>query len=490
MENKQNKINNLLKMGFILVSILFAMPSILYLIQKGTTYQFGPYFHFLYEAPVSRATQTILYIILLLSLSMAYFAIVKRRKNVFKSTKNMFLFIGIVAFIFIAVLPFTCSDVFYYLGIGRLDSTYHQNPYYTTIKEFVEQGDNSQYLQTDTVLAQGYHNDWADSTVVYGPIWTLICRIVAGLSFGNLDFALLLFKLVNVMIHLGNCYLIYKISHKKIFVLLYGLNPFILIEGIASVHNDMFVAFFLLGSLYCLTKKKNLVLSITFLSLATAIKYFAILLLPFIIMYHFRQEEKPRKRLGRCIQYGLLFLAILAIPYLFYVRDAQVLSGLLIQQEKLAKSFYIILTEYFKEPTFAPSTVNHVLLGAFTIIYFFTCLTLLNKKSIKLREEMKKANYFVMAFLFLLITNFQPWYVIWLFPLLIWQKAENIRWIPQIALISEFANSIFLTYGEGWQNGTPFTFVLIVGAFGTWIINEQTKKIKLQKMRRKQFWQD
>ncbi len=116
-----------------------------------------------------------------------------------------------------------------------------------------------------------------------------------------------------------------------------------------------------------------------------------------------------------------------------------------------------------------------MLLRSFTIIYFFTCVILLNKKEIKLREEMRKANYFIMAFLFLLITNFQPWYIMWLFPLLMWQKAETIRWIPQIAIISQFANSIFLTYGEGWQNGIPFTFVLVVGSLGIWIVNEKIK---------------
>lgn len=56
-----------------------------------------------------------------------------------------------MAIIFIAVIPFTCSDVFYYLGVGRLDSKYHQNPYYTTIKEFVDSGDNNKYLEQDTV---------------------------------------------------------------------------------------------------------------------------------------------------------------------------------------------------------------------------------------------------------------------------------------------------------------------------------------------------
>lgn len=305
----------------------------------------------------------------------------------------------------------------------------------------------------------------------------MICRLIAGVSFGNIDVGLLIFKLVNVLVHLCNCYLIYKISHKKIFTLLYGLNPFILIEGIACVHNDMFVALFILAALYFLTKKKNLVATIIFLAMATAIKYFTIILLPFVIIYYFR-EETPLKRFGRCIEYGCLFLIVLVIPYIFYMQDGQVLSGLFVQQEKLAKSFYLFLTEYFKEPTVSVKTVKRVLLIAFTIIYFFTCLILLNKKHIRLRDEMKKANYFIMAFLFLLITNFQPWYIIWLFPLLMWQKAEDIKWIPQIAIISEFANSIFLTYGEGWINGIPFVFVLYVGSLGMWIINAKVKNKK------------
>ncbi len=474
-ESKQNKTNHVMKILFVIASIVFAMPSVIYLIQNKTIFQFGPYFQFLYNAQVSRVTQTLLYIFVLAILSILYFRIVKNRKKLFQTTKKMFLFIAIIALIFVAVLPFTCSDVFYYLGVGRLDSIYHQNPYYTTIKEYVEQGDNCHYLQIDTILAQGYCNDWADSTVVYGPVWTLICKLVASVSFGNIDFGLFVFKLVNVLVHLCNCYLIWKISNKKIFTLIYGLNPFILIEGIGCVHNDMFVVLFIILALYFLVKRKNLVVSIVFLAVATAIKYFAIILLPFVIIYYFR-TEKTLKRWGRCIQYGCLFLMVLLIPYLFYIKDGQVLSGLFIQQQKLAKSFYIILTEYFKEPTLSASTVNHVLLGAFTIIYFFTCVILLNQKEIQFRTEMKKANYFIMAFLFLLITNFQPWYIMWLFPLLMWQSAENIKWIPQIALISQFANSIFLTYGEGWRNGTSFTFIFVVGSLGTYIVNQKMKQ--------------
>lgn len=465
--------NNLIKILFVIVCIMFAIPSIKYYINNKTIFKFEQWFKFLLN-DTNRISQTYIYVLIICALILLYFLIVKNREKIFKSNKQMFAFIAIVTVIFIAVIPFTSSDIFYYLGIGRLNSTYHQNPYYITIKEFVEQGTNSQYLESDTVLAQGYINVWSNSTVVYGPIWTAICKIVASLSFGNIDIGLLIFKALNVLVHLLNCYLIYKITHKKMFTLLYGLNPYILIEGIACVHNDIFVVLFTLASFYFLLKKKNILVSILFLALATAIKYFTILLLPFIIIYHFR-KEKPIKRFKNCILCGLVFIITLIMFYLLYIQDFNVFSGLFIQQEKIAKSFYVIITEYFTEPDGLASKINSFLLKAFIIIYFFTCVIILNKKYIKWQKEIQKANYFIIAFLFLLITNFQPWYIMWLFPCFMWQKSKDIKLIIQISLISQIANSVFLAYGEGWKYGTPFTFIMIIGTLWAVLYNTRNK---------------
>lgn len=465
--------NNLIKILFVIVCIMFAIPSIKYYINNKTIFKFEQWFKFLLN-DTNRISQTYIYVLIICALILLYFLIVKNREKIFKSNKQMFAFIAIVTVIFIAVIPFTSSDIFYYLGIGRLNSTYHQNPYYITIKEFVEQGTNSQYLESDTVLAQGYINVWSNSTVVYGPIWTAICKIVASLSFGNIDIGLLIFKTLNVLVHLLNCYLIYKITHKKMFTLLYGLNPYILIEGIACVHNDIFVVLFTLASFYFLLKKKNILVSILFLALATAIKYFTILLLPFIIIYHFR-KEKPIKRFKNCILCGLVFIITLIMFYLLYIQDFNVFSGLFIQQEKIAKSFYVIIIEYFTEPDGLASKINSFLLKAFIIIYFFTCVIILNKKYIKWQKEIQKANYFIIAFLFLLITNFQPWYIMWLFPCFMWQKSKDIKLIIQISLISQIANSVFLAYGEGWKYGTPFTFIMIIGTLCAVLYNTRNK---------------
>lgn len=489
MEKKQKNIKEykgiLIKTLFIISCLLFAIPSIGYYIEKGTIFKFDRYYQFLLNNTNIR-TQTICYIIVLSLITILYFVIIKNRKKIFKDLKSIIIFIAIVSIVFIVVLPFTSSDIFYYLGIGRLDGTYHQNPYYTTIKEYVDTTNSN--FEHDTVLMQGYENVWSNTTVVYGAVWTFICRFIATISFGNIDIGLMLFKIANVLVHLGNCYLLYKISNKKIYTLLYGLNPFILIEAIAHAHNDIFIIFFVLLAFYFLIKKKNLILSIVFIALATSIKYFTILLLPLIIIYHFK-DKKVKDRLIKCIQYGIIFLLIFGSTYILYIRDISVMQGLILQQEKVAKGIYVILIEYFKDIPNVVENVKNVLLGSFMIVYFFSCIILLNKKEIKLRTEMKNINYFIIAFLFLLITNFQPWYIMWLFPCIIWQKSNIIKGTLGVSILSQFANGILLMYGENWRYGTPFIFTLIVGTLAIVITNKniRERRIKTRYLRRKQI---
>ena len=123
-----------------------------------------------------------------------------------------------------------------------------------------------------------------------------------------------------------------------------------------------------------------------------------------------------------------------------------------------------------------------MLLASFAIIYFFTCIVELYKKEIKFRNETRKIILFIMTFIFLLITNFQPWYIMWMFPFLIWQKSDNIKLIVGISIISEFANSVFLQYGEGWRYGTPFVFMLWIST-GIYKIIIDRKRIKLLKQK-------
>lgn len=469
------------KIGIIFFSICFMLPSVIYLLKNKTVLNFGIEYYFLLTENINRIYQAGIFAILLLGFIACYYLIIKNSGKIFKNIKQVYCLILLISFIFVWVLPFWSSDIFYYLGIGRLASTYNQNPYYVDIQSYVD--DNSIDIQNDEVIEKGYTNYWSNTTVVYGPVWTLICSGVSFLSLGNINFGLLIFKIINLLVHMGNCYLLYKISKKRIFPLLYGLNPFILIEGIANVHNDIFVIFFILLSLYMLLKKRNIILSILFLALSTNIKYFAILLLPFIIIYHYRNEN-IKTRIIKCIEYGILFLVFVLLPYLIYMRDTSIFIGMFAQQNKIAKSVYLLFFEYFKNPPNLVSIIKNASLCVFAIIYVVECILLLCKKDIKFYKEMRKVFLFILAFTFLLITNFQPWYLIWLTPFMIWQKSENIKLITQMQIMSLIANIVFLAYSEYYKYGIPFFVILVSGTLACMIDNKSQKRSHKNKIRK------
>lgn len=475
---EKDKNINLIKIMYIVLSFAFITPSIVYILKNKTIFGFNKEFKFLLNN-IDTVKQTIIYLIIISLLIAIYFLILKKRKQLFKDTKSVMKFILIVSLIFVFTVPMFSSDVFYYLGIGRLNSEYGQNPYYISMKQYVD--DNNININADTVMLQGYNSYWAKTTVVYGPIWTIICAVVAKLSLGNIDFGLFVFKMVNLTIHMLNCYFIYKLSKKNIFVLLYGLNPFIILEGIVNVHNDIFVVLLLLIALYFLIKKKKLLFSILFLAIATGIKYFTVLLLPFFIIYYYR-KEKPIFRFIKCIEYGIIFSIIFVVPYFIYIRDINVFAGLWEQQSKVTKSLYLVLSQTFKNVNYK---ITKYLLVGFAYIFSIKNLCLLFKPNIKIKKEMTHNLYFIIIFLFVLITNFQPWYIMWLFPLIIWQKASNIKLIVQTGLISMYANAVFLIHGENWIYGVDFYLILVISMVLFILYNNRKRIIKRIKQEEK-----
>lgn len=469
MKNKYNYI----KYAFVFFGILFSIPSIIYYIKNKTILGFDKEFCFLLNNS-NRLFQTAIYFLIVVGLIILYYLIIKYREKIFKDIKQIFIYILIMSIIFILVIPFWCSDVFYYLGIGRLHSKYGENPYYKTICDYVQENPETD-LEKDTVLKQGYINVWGDTTVVYGSIWTLICSGVAKLSLGNIDFGILVFKIINILIHLLNSYMIYKIWRKRSFILIYGLNPFVLIEGISNVHNDIFMLALILIATYMLVNKKNIIATVVALSLATAIKYFAILLLPIFVIYYYR-DKKIYMRIvlgGLCI---LLFIVLVLAYYIPFIQNLEVFKGIQTQQGKMAKSIYITIMQLFPEEQKLPQRINKICTKVFVALYFIKCLWLLFQKKIDLEQEMREHAIYLMLFLFVLITNFQPWYLIWLFYCMFWQTKKNVYYLNNICLASLFANCIFLIYSEAWQYGSIFSMLMI---FSIVLLNMLKSNLKI-----------
>lgn len=462
--------NKIIKIAMIIFAILLLIPSIVYLAKTQTVMGFDTYYNFFIEKSANKIVSTSVFLILFIEITVIYGIIVKQK--VFKDIKEVLIYVLVVSAIFAIMLPWTSSDIFYYMGVGELDSRYHQNPYYVTMKDYYNENNID-----DTIFEQGAKGYWANTTVVYGPMAQLIFKLCTAIAFKNVDISLVVFKLLNLVIHLANCYLIYKLSNKK-FAVLYGLNPFILLEFLANVHNDIIVVFFVLLALYML-KRKKIVPSVIFLAIATGIKYFTILLLPVIIIYHFRKEEKLSVRFLKCFRYGILFAVILVLQYALYFRDFQVLVAMFAQTEKYTKSIHSVLLQNNKEML---KIVKPVLQIAFWGYYVKFCIDLITQKDIKLYKTLRKYNTALILFL-LILTTFQQWYLVWLFATIMWQKPDMIRNIVGLSLITEIANSIYMFKSE-WFIYDIYFVGIIVCLFIAWQLN--TNKY-IFKDRRKQI---
>ena len=490
----KSKQTSILKCLFIIISILFIIPSIFYLIQNGTILGFKNYYNFFINDGHNKTLSTIVYLVLFIIIMSIYLYFINKKDN-FKNIKQVLLYAGGVSAIFVFMLPWNSSDIFYYMGVGELNSVYRQNPYYVTIKEYCN--NTPEVINEDSIMEQGNMNFWAGTTVVYGPIAQIIFSFITKISFKNVNFCIFLFKIFNLIIHILNCYIIYKITKKLKFSIIYGLNPYVMLEFIGMVHNDIIVVFFVLLALYFLLKKKMLLPSVTFLAIATGIKYFTVLLLPVVVLYYYKDEKSILKRLAMCFLYGIIFIAILLLEYMMFFKDISIFKAMMVQTDRYCKSIYsgiYALAMKNKKPALIAfgkmymvgdivKRLRNIVLGIFVVLYIKFCIDLLLTRKIKINNTLRKYNLRLVLFI-LALSNFQQWYLLWLFATMPWQKPNTIRNIIGISAITQIANSIYMFKEESYLWDVNFDWIIIFASL-IWIIatNKNMKwRNKLEKV--------
>ena len=469
---------------FLVCSILFALPSIIYIIKNKTIYRFIWHRTFLLRQPILEKEpllNAILFFAIFSLLFLFYFLIVKNNKKIFKNKKTIFIFIVVIAILFMVIIPYTSSDVYSYIANGWSAAHYKENPYYVSTGEIVEN------TRQNEPMFNKVANCWRYETVVYGPLWTLICTGLSFLSFGNIDMALFVYKLANLIVHLINCVLLYKITKKNFWVLLYGLNPFILFEALSNTHNDIFIILFILLAMYFAIKKKKLFLAVAFIAMATAIKYMAILILPFLVIYCIREKDL-KTRIRYCVIYGIEYIVVIALFYLIYLRDFQVLSGLFMQQEKYNRSIFFLLYYFSRDKNMGiVTTLRNITFIVFTIYYIYVVVKFLLEKDIKLYKIIQKYHIIIMFFTFIVITNFNAWYIMWLFPTIMYIKPKSVKNIIHLSYASQIANLLgFALFSEDESLGVPYYIIMIILTIGLNMVAEKkTYKIEKQGVKQK-----
>lgn len=173
------------------------------------------------------------------------YKVVKNNRNDWKKT---LLFIAIISILSGIVLPNNSSDVYYYIASGRLDARYNINVFEENFKE------KQLEHMDDKVIAK---SPGCDQKFIYGAVWATICKFMGSFPTSMVITNLYAFKILNIIVHLLNCYLIYKISKNKKYMLIYGLNPLVLFEGIMNCHNDIYLVLFILLAIYLKKSEKK-----------------------------------------------------------------------------------------------------------------------------------------------------------------------------------------------------------------------------------------
>ena len=132
----RKSVNKLYVIAFLTCSVLFALPSIIYMLKNKTVYEFIGMHTYFFRRPCTQNEKLLnafIFFTLFSLLFLLYCFILKKHKKIFKSKKQIVILIIIVSILFMIIIPYTSSDVYSYIASGWSASHYKENPYYVSI---------------------------------------------------------------------------------------------------------------------------------------------------------------------------------------------------------------------------------------------------------------------------------------------------------------------------------------------------------------------
>lgn len=417
----------------VIIGLILSIPSIAYLLVHGNIDEYnGQNYYFIDQNGQAYTIAGAIIFALVIILSFLFYALILKRSNEFKNIKTILLVVLLVGIMFMVCLPNTSTDIFYYMGTGRLLQEYGENPYYTNISDFLETGVD------DAILAHsGY---WSNTVVPYGPFWTIICAFFSLISFGNNTLLLYIYKIASLAIHILTCYIVYKITGKKKFALMYGLNPCLLLEFLTNVHNDLYLVFFVILGLYFLKRKNNIWAALFFLTCSILIKYVTVIIAPFFVLYYLRDKSKIKKILW-CILYALFVIAIVLGFYMLFFNNLQDLFSILdTQQGRIKDSIYLLMLNFRLGDWITPVNEICVVIFAYAMILYIVIGFFKKEKFSSFMNDIKSLLFIL---IFGVLTNLTSWYLSWFFIPIYWLKPKEIRSILCMQFLYELTYVYF-----------------------------------------------
>ena len=316
--------------------------------------------------------------------------------------------------------PLQLTDVYNYLGYARLGALHQLSPYTHVLRDELH----------DPVFR---FSSWHNLHSPYGPLFT---ALTYPLAFLPLAYAYWIVKVTTMVASLGLIALVARCARQlgrdpRQAVALLALNPIYVVYAMGGFHNDFFMLIPMLGAMSLLLERRDRSAGAV-LMLAVAIKFTAVLLLPFLLL---AARPAPRRRavvIGAAL--GAIPLALLSL-LLFGAHLPN-----LADQSTLLTQFSIInlVGLLIGAGGGAPWLLRAAELGVVAAILWL----------VRRREDWVTSAGWATLALIVSLAWLMPWYVIWVLPLAGLGTSRRLRRVA-VAL------SVYLV----------LTFMPITGAF-------------------------
>ena len=299
-------------------------------------------------------------------------------------------------------LPPLSDDVYRFMWDGLLSINGH-HPLANNPEQWFEQGlpDFLPVHLYEKLNSQPYYS-------VYPPFAQAIFAITALLSKGNIFAFSLIIKLLIILSEIGIIYILVKLFRKwnidRRRVMIYALNPLVILEGVGNLHFELFMIVFVLLSLLAFSNK-NFLLMTLFLALSISVKMVSAILWPFFIRW---------LGIKKWLIYSLALLAFLVVLFLplwrvEYINHFFTSLDLYFRTFEFNASIYYILREL---GTWILGYNPIASVGPALGIAAFIIIAGLALSSIKGKQGVITSMVLALTVYLLCSTTVHPWYVL------------------------------------------------------------------------------
>jgi len=261
---------------------------------------------FQYVGYFQRPISTSLYIFLLASMFALYISfLLLARKGKFTVKQIWTIIVAQVIILTFSYNAFS-YDLFNYIFDAKIITHYHLSPYLHSALDFPK----------DPMLSFMH---WTQRTSPYGPVWLLLTVPFSFLGFQYFLLTFFLFKILMSTAFVASLFFIRKILQRinpngeSFGLVLFGLNPLVVIESLVSSHIDIVSVALMMWSIYYLVNQKIIRSTLIFI-LSILIKYTTIFLVPIYIFLVFI------KKISKKIDWQKIFAwssAFMIMPVIF-----------------------------------------------------------------------------------------------------------------------------------------------------------------------------